>query len=76
MKVTETCHRSQTAENNRLPIWGAAGIIVSQMERVSITGSVTEKFNVLFGKRNLRLPGHSVLTIFRIADDEVSVTPA
>jgi len=48
MDVTQTYHRSQAAEYNWLSIRSAAGIIVTKMEGVSVTGSVAEECNVLF----------------------------
>jgi hypothetical protein len=48
MDVTETCHRSQAAEYNRLSIRSAAGIVAANMEGVPVSGSLTENRNVLF----------------------------
>jgi hypothetical protein len=48
MDVTQTCHRSKAAEYNRLSIRSAAGIVVTKMERVSVTRSLAEDCNVLF----------------------------
>jgi len=48
MDVTQTCHHSQAAEYYRLSIMSAAGIVVTKMEGVSVTGSLAKDSNVLF----------------------------